>query len=109
MLEVSDKEKIQSLLKNKKGVLALFYASWCPYCRSFRSTFEKWVVKKGFNNAIRVNMDDYENPLWAEYSIDAVPTVIFFDRGKATQRLDGQLGRGLNKTQFMQFMDRVCQ
>ena len=54
-------------------------------------------------------MDDYENPLWAEYSADAVPTVIFFDRGKATQRLEGQLGRGLNKPQFMQFMNRICQ
>jgi thioredoxin-like negative regulator of GroEL len=108
MIEVSDEEGLQSLLKNKKGVLVLFYASWCPYCRSFRSTFEKWVAIKGFNHAIRVNMNDYENPLWVKYSIDAVPTVIFFDCGKAIHRLDGQLGRGLNEMQFMQFLDRVC-
>ena len=108
MIEVSDKEELQSLLRNKKEVLALFYASWCPFCRSFRSTFSILVAKKGFNHAICVNMDDYENPLWAEYSIDAVPTVIFFDCGKATHRLDGQLGRGLNETQFKRFIDRVC-
>jgi thioredoxin 1 len=108
MIEVSDKEELQSLLRNKKEVLALFYASWCPFCRSFRSTFSILVAKKGFNHAICVNMDDYENPLWAEYSIDAVPTVIFFDCEKATHRLDGQLGRGLNEIQFLQFIDRVC-
>jgi thioredoxin 1 len=108
MIEVSDKEDLQSLLKNKKGVLALFYASWCPFCRGFRSTFEKWVAKKGFSHAICVNMDDYENPLWVEYSIDAVPTVIFFDCGKATHRLDGQLGRGLSEIQFLRFLDQVC-
>jgi thioredoxin 1 len=108
MIEVSDKEELQSLLRNKKGVLALFYASWCPFCRSFRSTFEKWVAKRGFNDAICVNMDDYENLLWAEYSIDAVPTVIFFHCGKTTHRLDGRLGRGLNEIQFLRFLDRVC-
>ena len=108
MIEVSDKEELQSLLRNKKGVLALFYASWCPFCRSFRSTFEKLVAKKGFNHAIHVNIDDYENPLWTEYSIDAVPTVIFFDCGQATHRLDGQLGQGLNEIQFLRFIDRVC-
>jgi thioredoxin 1 len=108
MIEVSDKEELQRLLRNKKGVLALFYASWCPFCRSFRSTFEKLVAKKGFNHAIHVNIDDYENLLWAEYSLNAVPTVIFFDCGKIIHRLDGQLGRGLNETQFLQFLDRVC-
>jgi thioredoxin 1 len=107
MMEVSDKEELQSLLKDKKGFLALFYASWCPYCTSFRLTFEKWVVKEGFDHGIYVNLDDYENPLWAEYSIDAVPTVIFFNCGKATLRLDGQLGRGLNEIRFRQFLDRI--
>jgi thioredoxin 1 len=108
MIEVNDKEELQSLLKNKKGVLALFYASWCPYCRSFCSTFEKWTAKAECGHAIYVNMDDYENPLWAEYSVDAVPTVIFFDYGRAAHRLDGQLGLGLNETQFKRFLDRVC-
>jgi thioredoxin-like negative regulator of GroEL len=106
MIDVKDKEELQSMLKSKKRVFALFYAFWCPYCRSFRSTFEKWTAKTECDLTIYVNIDNYENPLWAEYSIESVPTVIVFDYGKATHRLDGQLGLGLTKTQFKQFLDQ---
>jgi thiol-disulfide isomerase/thioredoxin len=49
MTEVSDKYDLERQLKKGKRVLVLFYASWCPYCRSFLAVFEKHAAKGGFN------------------------------------------------------------
>jgi thiol-disulfide isomerase/thioredoxin len=97
MIEVSNKRDLESQLKKSKRVLALFYASWCFYCRSFIAVFDKNAGKRGFDCALRVKMDDYDNLLWEEYFLDAVSTVILFDEGKVCRRLDGRLGEGLSK------------
>jgi len=66
MIEVSNKSNLESQLKKSKRVLALFYASWCPFCRRFLPVFDKNYSKYGFNLALRVKVDDYDNPLWEE-------------------------------------------
>jgi hypothetical protein len=42
-------------------------------------------------------LDDYDNQLWENYEIEAVPTVIYFERSKVIKRLDGKSGIGLNE------------
>jgi thioredoxin 1 len=107
MIEVSNKCDLESQLKKSKRVLALFYASWCPYCRSFLPVFDKNAAKRGLNLALRVKVDDYDNPLWDEYSIGAVPTVILFDEGKVCRRLDGRFGYGLGEKQLKEWLERI--
>ena len=104
MIEVSNKRDLERLLKKNKRVLALFYASWCPYCRIFLPVFDKNVSNRRFNLVLRVKVDDYDNPLWDEYSIKAVPTIIFFDEGQVSRRLDGRLGYGLNEKEFKDWL-----
>lgn len=106
-MEVDDKRTLERQLKENKKVLALFYASWCPFCRSFLSVFDRNATKQGFNVAIRVKVDDYDNPLWDEYCIEAVPTVILFDGEKVCMRLDGRLGCGLSEKQFTEWLERI--
>jgi len=43
----------------KARVLVLFYASCCPYCKSFFVVFGK-NAKSGFNLALIVKVDDYD-------------------------------------------------
>jgi thioredoxin 1 len=43
------------------------------------------------------NIDDDNNPLWERYSIDAVPTIIAFEKGKIISRRDAKMGVGLKK------------
>jgi thioredoxin 1 len=105
MIEVSSKRDFESQLKKNKRVLALFYASWCPYCRSFLPVFDKNASKRGFDLVLRVKVDDYDNPLWDEYSIEAVPTVVLFDEGKVCRRLDGRLGYGLSEKQLKEWLE----
>jgi thioredoxin-like negative regulator of GroEL len=53
-----------------------------------------------------VKVDDYDNPLWDEYSIEAVPAVILFNEGNICKRLDARLGCGLSEQQLKQWLER---
>lgn len=107
MIEVYNKQDLDKELSSNKKVLALFYATWCPYCMSFLRAFNKNIVVYQFNCVIRVNLDDYDNPLWDDYSIDAVPTVIFFEDGKVCSRLDGRFGVGLSEKQLTDWLKNL--
>jgi thioredoxin-like negative regulator of GroEL len=55
---------------------------------------------------LRVKVDDDDdNPLWEEYSIEAVPTVILFEEGKVCRRLDGIFGYGLSENQLEEWLE----
>ncbi len=104
MLEIDNNQELKALLKKNKRVLALFYASWCPYCRGFLTAFEKAIAKRDFGCVLYVNLDDYDNSLWEEYSVEAVPTIIFFENGLCCRRLDGKLGEGLSGKQLKEWL-----
>jgi thioredoxin 1 len=106
MIEVSSKHDLDSQIANSKRVLALFYASWCPFCRSFLPLFTKNASKSDSRMILYVKIDDYDNPLWDEYSIEAVPTVIFFEEGKVCRRLDGRLGYGVSEEEFKHWIKK---
>ena len=106
MEEVSEKRDLDLILKENKQVLALFCSSWCPFCRSFFPAFNKGITKYSFERMIRVYLEDDDNPLWEEYSIEAVPTVILFEKAQASSRLDARLGAGLSENQFKEWLEK---
>jgi thiol-disulfide isomerase/thioredoxin len=87
---VKDKKELDSLLKDSPGIFVLFYGSWCPFCVKFLPVFEQAALnsKMQFCRIMSPECEDL-------YSIDVVPTVIFFKDGKVEKRLDGLLGVGL--------------
>jgi thioredoxin 1 len=107
MIEVTEKPDLERQLKKNKRVLALFYASWCPYCRSFLAAFDRNAAKGDFNLVLHVKVDDYDNTLWDDYSIGVVPTVILFDEGEVCQRLDGRFGQGLSEKQLREWLEKI--
>jgi thioredoxin 1 len=104
MIKVSKKQDLDDHLTQNKTVLALFYSSWCPYCIRFVPFFEKKVTGGQFKKVIHVLLEDDNNPLWEEYGISAVPTVILFEEGKVRDRLDARLGTGLREEQFAKWL-----
>jgi thioredoxin 1 len=106
MKEVCNKSDLESQLQKSKRILALFYASWCPFCRSFLPVFERSSSEQGVNLVLLVKVDEHDNPLWDEYSIEAVPTVILFNEGNICKRLDARLGCGLSEQQLKQWLER---
>jgi len=107
MIEVDNRHDLDGQLKTNEKVLALFYASWCPFCKNFVPDFDKKSVNLNIGTLIHVVLDDYDNPLWDDYDIEAVPTVIFFDKGKVSRRLDGKSGRGLSEKQLKVWLEKI--
>jgi thiol-disulfide isomerase/thioredoxin len=100
MVKIDNCKDLDLELKENKQVLALFYSAWCPYCVRFVPTFDKTVATLRFEKVIHVLLDDYDSPIWDEYDIPAVPTVVLFEEGKVCKRLNGQLGSGLSVEKF---------
>jgi thioredoxin 1 len=107
MNKVYSKRDLSLELKKHNKVLALFYATWCPFCVGFVPTFDKKAASLGFENVIHVLVDDYDNPLWDDYDVPAVPSIIYFEEGKVCKRLDAQLGRGLSETSFKKWIEEL--
>ena len=100
MLEVNNQADLTKQLSQNKRVLALFSSSWCPFCQRFAKAFNANVDSCKVDAVVHVNMDDYDSPLWDEYDVDAVPTLILFENGEIKSRLDAGSGTGLNERQF---------
>jgi len=77
----------------KEEQTVLFYASWCPFCRAFCPKFEKKFGASEKHSTVAIDEDS--DPLWDEYGIKAVPTVLVFKGKKTTKRYDAVPGVGL--------------
>jgi thioredoxin 1 len=105
MIEIDCKDELNDILEKTEKVLVLFYASWCPYCTRFVPFFDKEIRHVKVGNVIHVLLDDYNNPLWDDYDIEAVPTIIFFEKGTVNKRLDGRSGVGLKEKQLVFWLE----
>ena len=83
-------------LKRVGTLAVLFYAEWCPFCRSFYPEFERALNSKDVSWA-EADISDDDNPLWERFGISIVPSIILFKDGQAIFRRDGVPGRGLSK------------
>jgi thioredoxin-like negative regulator of GroEL len=107
MKRIDKKRDLDNCLRQRKRVLALFCASWCPFCQTFFHVFDKRVVNNDFDEVVCVYIDDNANPLWEEYFVESVPTVILFRQGRVFRRLDGELGRGLSEKQLENWLGKL--
>ena len=96
MEHVLPEEFDSKVLNNEKKTLVLFYADQCPYCANFKPTFEEIDSSNLQKKAALVNED--KNPLWDRFNIQAIPTMIAFQKGKILTRRDAKKGIGLTRT-----------
>jgi thioredoxin 1 len=107
MLDVKDPNSFRKeVLESDEPTVALFWATWCPFCRKFRPEFDKLAAAKPWRFA-SVYLDDESNPLWDDYAVDVVPTLALFRGGKIVERKDGVLGYGLDRRMVDEFVQRV--
>lgn len=105
MEHVTPDEFDSKVLNSNKKTLVLFYASWCPYCANFKPIFERSKV----NNTEKIGamIDEDENPLWDRFNIQAVPTMIAFEKGKIVDRKDAKKHVGLTKVDMESIMTKL--
>ncbi len=63
--------------------------------------FKKYSRAKP-DSCLEVVTDDKAS-LCEKYNVDVVPTVLIFEKGKVTKRLDGAAGIGLTEKQLLDF------
>jgi thioredoxin 1 len=101
---VDNENDLGEILKIKESVIALFYASWCPFCKKFLPIFMTNAEGKG-QHFLRVQDD--EETLADKYSVKIYPTVLFIEKGVVSKRLDGIPGVGLQEKHLVEFV-RSC-
>jgi thioredoxin 1 len=106
MDEFTQEDVLAKHLETHSPIIALFYASWCPFCRRFLKVFNDYAEKPAASNYVRVRIDEDENPLWEKYSIEAVPSVLLFKDGKISRRLDCEHGIGLTEEKFKKWLTK---
>jgi thioredoxin 1 len=99
---VNNRHDLTKTLGAQDRVIALFYASWCPFCVKFLPAFRKRAAEAGRH--LVVVQDDQET-IAGRYSVKVYPTVLFFENGAVSKRLDGVLGVGLDEQKLAEFID----
>ncbi len=97
---VKNASALEEAIRGKERVIALIYATWCPYCVSFLPVYRKYAQGRDCYLLI-------EDDRWViadKYDVEVVPTALYFENGKVVERLDGVLGVGLNEKQLADFI-----
>ena len=97
-----DSHDLHGILKAKDKVFVLFYASWCPFSIRFLPIFER-LAQAEEENFVRIVIDREEG-LCEKYAVAVYPTVIFFEKGNISRRLDGLAGIGLDEEKLAELI-----
>ena len=110
-LQIQNMDNITTLgeLKEKSKIgklVVLFYASWCPFCRAFLPIFESYEGKASVP-LLKLQVDEDENPLWDEYKVEVIPTLLLFKDGKVVVRADAKPHVGLKEADLSAILKKV--
>ena len=89
VVEFTDQNFDQEVLKSSTPVLVDFWAEWCMPCRMLAPTIEK--IAKDYAGKVKVGKldTDANRDVAAKYSISAIPTVILFKDGQVARKFVG--------------------
>lgn len=65
-----------------------FYATWCGPCKRIAPLFNEIAEKYPEISFYKVNVDEAAE-LSESFSIESLPTFVFFHNGKITRRMEG--------------------
>jgi len=99
---VSDVLNFEKILRNNDKMIVLVFASWCPFCQTFLPIFKRYAER---NPQHFLLLQDDQEKAATRYAVDIYPTVLFFENGMISGRLNGLKGSGLQEEQFVHFID----
>ena len=89
LMDFSDDQFENQVLKNDKPVLVDFWAAWCGPCKALTPTIEK-LADEFAGKMVVGKMDIQANPLAAgNMGIRSIPALLFFKGGKVVDSLMG--------------------
>jgi len=106
-IEVSSKVELDKQVSQHERVLAFFASLHCPFCQRFAKIFDTHITKCNIDLTVHVNMDDFNSPLWDQYNVNAIPTLILFENSIIKNRLNASSGTGLTEQQFTEWIKTI--
>lgn len=89
VLELSEDNFKEVVLKSDKPVIVDFWATWCMPCKMLAPTVEEIANEsKGRYKVAKLNIDDAMD-VATELSVMNIPTLIFFSNGQEVARMVG--------------------
>lgn len=93
MIHLFKSEKLEKILKENDRVLVKFSASWCAACKSMKDLDGKMHRTHQRKMAFVEVDSDKAAELSKTYSVQGVPTYIFFKKGKEVSRKVGTMSK----------------
>lgn len=89
VLELTDTNFDQEVLKSSQPVLVDFWAEWCAPCRMLAPTIDD--LAKQFQGKVKVGKVDTDSnrKVSTDYKITAIPTVMVFKGGQVVKTFVG--------------------
>jgi thioredoxin 1 len=93
LLQVSDADFEQEILKSELPVLVDFWAAWCGPCRAIAPVIEE--LAKDYAGKVKIakmNVDE-NSKTPVKYGIRAIPTLIMFKNGNVMEQITGAVSK----------------
>ena len=93
IIEVTDSNFEQEVLKSEKPVLIDFWAEWCGPCRAIAPTVEALAEQQAGNLRVGKMNVDFNQNVPSRYGVRGIPTLIVFKGGQEVERIVGLVNK----------------